>query len=192
MGQVRTFGILLAAGQSTRFGAADKLLADACGRPLVAHAAAALAGAGLDGLIGVVSNQKVAALLPGFTIARIDAGAPQSAALHAGLAAARAAQAERVVVALSDMPGIAPAIHAQLLARADAQGRAAVTDGKRITPPAVFSRRDFAALAALQGDRGAGVLIRRFPETALVRVAPEVLEDIDTPEALAAFASAHK
>ena len=189
---MRTIGILLAAGQSLRFGPRDKLLADAGGRPLVTHAAAAMTGAGLDGLIAVVSSERVAMLLPGFAIARIEPGAPQSAALHAGLAAARRRQAERIVVALGDMPSVTAALYRDLIALADGEGRAAMTDGARTTPPVVFTKRDFASLAALDGDRGAGVLIRNWPASALLQVDPGTLDAIDTADALAAFNSAHQ
>ncbi|RMD92487.1 MAG: nucleotidyltransferase family protein, partial [Alphaproteobacteria bacterium] len=83
---MRTVGILLAAGASRRFGDADKLLAEARGRPLVSHAARALADV-LPERVAVVSSAEVGAVLAGFRLVRIPPGSAQSRALHAGLAA---------------------------------------------------------------------------------------------------------
>ncbi len=56
-------GLLMAAGQSRRFGSADKLLAVYQGRQLVSHAAAAISAI-VDRLIAVTTNAEVVAALP--------------------------------------------------------------------------------------------------------------------------------
>ena len=48
--------VLLAAGASTRFGGGNKLLAELGGRPLVAHAADALLGSGVDEIVVVTGR----------------------------------------------------------------------------------------------------------------------------------------
>ena len=63
---MRTVGILLAAGQSRRFGPTDKLMAPLHGRPLVTYAAATLRAVAPDVLIAVTSSEIVAAELDGF------------------------------------------------------------------------------------------------------------------------------
>ena len=54
--------LLLAAGQSRRFGPQDKLLAPLAGRPVVAHALDALALPEADFRLAVVSTDQVATI----------------------------------------------------------------------------------------------------------------------------------
>ena len=182
-----TAAVLLAAGASRRFGAADKLLAGLRGRPLVAHAAAALRQSGLAPLIAVTTNPQVAALLPEFRIVRPDLPDPaQSDSLRAGIAAARALGAARVVVALGDMPDVPPDLLRAVAARATDTLPAAATDGARVLPPACFPAALFDALLVARGDRGARGLLAGLPEAQRVPAAPGALRDIDTPADLAA------
>ncbi len=64
---LRAVGLLLAAGHSRRFGAADKLAAPLDGRPLVAHAAGALAALPLAARLVVLRDPGLAASCPGLT-----------------------------------------------------------------------------------------------------------------------------
>jgi len=59
----RVAALLLAAGESRRFGAANKLLAELRGQPLVRHIATRLAGLGFGARIAICSDDRVAALL---------------------------------------------------------------------------------------------------------------------------------
>jgi CTP:molybdopterin cytidylyltransferase MocA len=185
-----TAGLLLAAGRSSRFGAADKLLAPFRGRPLVVHAAEALHAAPLDHRIAVTADPRVAALLPGFASVPMASGDPdapratQSDSLRAGLARARALGAELVLVVLGDMPLVTPALLAAILDRAASAGVAAAADAAVRSPPAAFGPEFFEALAATAGDRGAGAILATLPDHALVP-APGLLGDIDTAEDLA-------
>jgi molybdenum cofactor cytidylyltransferase len=185
-----TAGLLLAAGRSARFGAANKLLAPFRGRPLVVHAADALRAAPLDHRIALTADPRVAALLPGFAIVVADLAdtgttpAAQSDSLRAGLARARSLGADRILVALGDMPLVTPALLTAILDRAALTGAAAATDGGLRSPPAAFVPAFFDALAAVSGDRGAGAILAALPDDALVP-APGLLGDIDTPEDLA-------
>lgn len=175
-------GLVLAAGRSSRFGPEDKLLADLGGRPLAAHAAAAMAGTPLDRRIVVVGSESVAALFPGFEVVLIDnAETGQAESLRAGVAAADGSG--RLLIALADMPFVTAAHLEAVLARCGAEGSAS-HDGARPMPPACFPASRFAALMALTGDRGAGGLLRHLPPEALVAAPEGMLMDIDTPEAL--------
>lgn len=174
-------GVLLAAGASRRFGAADKLLALLDGQPLVSHAAAAMRGVPLARRIAVVSNPAVTAYVQGFEIVTIPSGG-QADSLRAGLEAAGAP--ERLLVALGDMPDVTPAHLARVIAAATDEAPAASHDGTAPLPPACFPRRLFPALAALEGDRGAGSLLRDLPPEQLI-AAPRLLRDIDRPKDLA-------
>lgn len=132
-------GVLLAAGQSRRFGPGDKLLAPLAGRPLVCHAAGALAASGVGALAAVVSSPAVAALLPGFAALRVGPGLPMARSLARALVEhARALDAARLLVCLGDMPGVTPALLGRLLAQAGSA--ACVAGGSGCRRPA-SSRR---------------------------------------------------
>ena len=148
--------LLLAAGQSRRFGAQDKLLAKLDGVSLVAHAARALSGAGPDLRLAVVSSAPVADVLrqEGFATLMLPSG-PQSASIRAGIAELQHQGASRVVIALGDMALLlASDIRALLALPPDQPASAWLKDAP--CPPAVFPARWFPRLMALTGDRGSG------------------------------------
>ncbi len=182
-------GLLLAAGQSARFGSADKLRAPLRGRPLVAHAAEALRAAGCDLLIAATRDTEVAALLDEFESIRPEQD-DQSASLRAGTAYAEDRGADRVLVALGDMPLVTPDLLRAIAERCTETRAAAATDGTRAMPPACFPRPLFAELRALTGDRGARALLDRLPEEALIAAPAGTLTDIDTKADLAALDAA--
>lgn len=177
-------GILLAAGASRRFGAANKLLAPLKGRPLVTHAADALRATGLDHLIVVVRSEEVADQMPGFDPVIPDAADPtQSDSLRAGIARAEAMGAQRAVIVLGDMPFVTADIIAKVIAHCTHNTPAAATDGTRPIPPVCFPGTFFDRLARLEGDRGAALLLS---DARLLQAEPRALWDVDTPDALAA------
>lgn len=177
---VSRVGLLLAAGASRRFGEADKLLAPLGGRPLLAHAAAAMLAAPLDVRIAVISNPALVLHLEGFHVVRTPPGG-QADSLRAGLAAA--GTPERLLVALGDMPDVTAAHLARVLKTATDDGAAASHDGAAALPPACFPRSLLPALCGLSGDRGAGSLLRGLPPERLIP-APGLLRDVDRPEDL--------
>lgn len=170
--------VLLAAGRGSRFGG-GKLAAPLGGMTVAAHAAEAFDGADFGHRIAVCGPDTPD--LPGFARIMLDPpGAPLSQSIAMGVAAAEQAGCEAVMLALADMP-LVPAGHVtQLLARFD--GDRIATLGPQPMPPAMFGRRHFAALRSLEGDRGAGYLLRDAPGVALE--APFAL-DIDSVEDLA-------
>jgi molybdenum cofactor cytidylyltransferase len=96
-----------------------------------------------------------------------------------------------VIACLGDMPEVNAALIDKLIDAFDPEKGALVVvpaiDGKRGNP-AVWPRRFFSELAALQGDAGAQQLIRSVPE-AVVEVplsGTAALVDVDTPDALEA------
>lgn len=173
--------ILLAAGRSSRFGRADKLAAPLGGRPLAAHAVAALAPLGFGHRLAVVSSPGYDFAAHGFECVAMPGGQPQSASLAAGIARAGALGHDACLVALADMPFVPTAHFRALVAgyrppaiASDRQGRAMV--------PAILGSALWPDVLALSGDRGAGVLLADMP-----RIAAEErwLMDIDTPQDLA-------
>jgi molybdenum cofactor cytidylyltransferase len=182
-------GILLAAGSGTRFGG-DKLLHPlADGTPMAVAAARTLRRACAHCVSVLRPDQEtLAALLAGEGVAvRFDPEARQGMGRSLAAAVRSAPEAAGWLVALADMPFIAPATcRAVAAALRDGAGLAAPFLGERRGHPVGFSRPWFEALSALQGDLGARGLLADQP-AALVRVPcddPGILIDIDTPAAL--------
>ncbi len=173
-----TAGVVLAAGRSTRFGAQDKLLADLGGRPLVAHAAAAMAAVPLDLRIAVVRTDAAAAQFQGWRIAR--AAGQHSDSLRAGVAAAREAGAARLLIALGDMPWVTPGLLVRLLAACEDARPAFARQGGHLTPPACFPEILFDALSGISGDRGAGGLRLQSERVIALDAPSESMRDVDT------------
>jgi molybdenum cofactor cytidylyltransferase len=172
--------VLLAAGLSTRFGPSDKLAAPLDGLPLGLHAAQTLGQLPFLAKIAVTRPAGPDFAAYGFeTILNHDPGSGQSGSIRLGVARARLARPEAVLIALADMPFITTAHVTALLARFEAEHRAVgSTHGTVPTPPAVFGAAHFDALEALTGDAGARSLLR---SATLILAPPGELADIDTP-----------
>jgi molybdenum cofactor cytidylyltransferase len=193
---MRIVGILLAAGRGTRFGG-DKRLAKLprpalgvpAGTPLCVAAARHLVAA-LPESIGVVrpGDAPVADALriAGVRIVEsVDADDGMGASLACGVVATR--DADGWIVALADMPWIAPAT-IRAVADALAQGAQIVAPAYRGERghPVGFARGYCAALCALTGDAGArGILAARSDALTLLDVDDAgIVRDVDTPRAL--------
>lgn len=182
--------LILAAGASSRMRGADKLLEPVGGRPLLAERAQAALAAGAPVVVALPAREVAPArwrAVEGLGVTSVavdDAAAGMAASLRAGLTALPA-DASGVLILLADMPEITPADMRALIDRADGQAilRGAGADG---TPghPVLFPRRDFAALAQVDGDQGAReVLGRERSRVRLVALpAAHALTDLDTPE----------
>jgi molybdenum cofactor cytidylyltransferase len=92
------------------------------------------------------------------------------------------AQPAAWLVALGDMPHVAPATLAALAdaLAAGADIAAPVMDGRRGNPVG-FGRVHLAALLALEGDQGARRLLQTCPVTEVPVEDPGIFRDIDTP-----------
>lgn len=172
------FAVLLAAGQSRRFGVADKLLAPLEGRPLVRWSADTLRTVPANGFAAVVSSGRVAALLPpGFQIAHIAPGRDMALSFQLALRLARDAGASRVLIALGDMPLVPPEHLARLAQRTES---AASRVHERRLPPVLIAALDFdRASAVARGDGGARDFIRGLAEDACVVMDPDAARDVD-------------
>ncbi len=196
----RIAAIVLAAGRSSRMGAANKLLTAVDGAPMVRRAVEAAAASHARPVIVVTGNEqgKVQAALRGCKATfvhnpRFAEG--MSTSLQAGLAALPA-NVDGALVCLGDMPLVtATAIDRLIAAFNPLEGRAICVptwNGKRGNP-VLWDRRFFVAMADLAGDVGAKHLIGEHTElVAEVAMSDDaVLTDIDTPEALAALRQAN-
>ncbi len=187
----RVGGVLLAAGESERFGDANKLLADIGGEPLVRRAARTLLDAPLDSRVAVVGHQaeRVCASLPPGLDTRSNPAysAGQHTSVREGVAAAREAGMDAVVFALGDMPFVAPET-VRTLRTAFEEGLGSIvapTYGGTRGNPVMFGRRHFDALADVDGDRGGRQLVRTHPDAVRVAVEDEgVCRDVDRPDDL--------
>jgi molybdenum cofactor cytidylyltransferase len=191
--------VVLAAGQSRRFGAAAKLLASLHGRPLITHAMSALdlAELGPTQVIVVIGAEmgRVALALDEMNLRRPFAVLENQQA-HRGIASSIAcgvgALDHDVIGALimpADMPFMTSTLLSALIATfrqdgADRPVHAALMDGTP-TSPMVWPRRLFGALRALEGDAGARGLLALHGGIAVVADADHLLTDIDTVGALA-------
>jgi len=94
-------------------------------------------------------------------------------------------QAEAWLVALGDMPYVAPStLRALCDALADGADIAApVFEGRRGNPVA-FNARHLPALLALEGEHGARALLKSAPVVEVAVDDPGILRDIDTPSDL--------
>jgi molybdenum cofactor cytidylyltransferase len=191
----RIAAIVLAAGQSTRMGAVNKLLADIGGKPLVRRVVEAALASRARPVIVVTGHERarVEGALAGLDIRFVhnsDFADGLSASLRRGIGAVPD-DADGAVVCLGDMPQVRAALIDGLIGAFDPERGALIVvptvDGKRGNP-VLWSRRFFPELTKLEGDVGARHLIGRYGE-ALVEVPVDdrsSFVDVDTPEALRA------
>ncbi|WP_336814382.1 molybdopterin-binding/glycosyltransferase family 2 protein [Bosea sp. MMO-172] len=189
-------GIVLAAGQSTRMGAENKLLQPLRGKPILRHAVEAQIEAGLSPVIVVTGHQRAeveAALaeLPVQLVHNPDYASGLAGSLKAGVAALPSA-VPAAVISLGDMPNVTPSVIERLAEayRGQPEALAAVPTlfGQRGNP-VLLARAIFPAVSLLSGDRGARRLLDDAGER-VIEVAfedPAIAIDVDTPEALRAL-----
>jgi len=194
---MRIVGILLAAGEGARFGG-SKLLARI---PRTAHGVSAGTTIGAASAMHLMAalNDVVAIVRPrdamlehalastGARVVPCDRAAEgMGASIACGVA--QSPDADAWIVALADMPWIAPTSIAAVAGalREGAEIVATQFEGKR-GHPVGFSRKYGALLASLTGDEGArGIIAARQWALCLVDVDdPGVLRDVDRPSDLA-------
>jgi len=172
---------LLAAGRSTRFGSADKLTAALGDRPLIDWAAKAGLSVGAQWQF-VVAGPELDADMPGYE--RLTNSHPEqglASSLRIAAKRAEALGAGALLILLADVPFVARDHLGRLLAAHGGDGQCCIfsTLAQGVPqPPALFPARYFAALQALEGDKGA----RGLAQDALFVEAPAgSLLDFDTP-----------
>lgn len=179
----RTLLVLLAAGQSLRFGTVDKLTAEYLGRPLALHVVIALEDIPFMARVAITSGTQLDFGAFGYRV--IGNPAPEAGLSGSVRLAAQAAQnagADAVLIALADMPRVTAAHMLRLLEGLSTPNDViASSDGINPSPPALFGAGRFAELANATGDEGARAMVRAGRH---VIAGPGELVDIDTPEDL--------
>ncbi len=184
--------VVLAAGRGERFGgAAPKQLAELGGRPLVVHALDAARASDAGAVTVVVSDDRVAALVPdGVEVVRNPT--PESGIASSLQVALRAleprAEVDAVVVGLADQPLVGAAAYRRVASAYDDGARLAVATyrGARGNP-VLIARRHWSEALDLDGDEGARVLLRRYGATEVPCDDTGDPSDVDTRADLAAL-----
>ncbi len=195
--------IILAAGQASRFRAADasvssKVIAQLDGKALVRHVAEAALMCAARPVIVVTGNARedVENALKGVDVRFVhnaDFAAGLSGSVRAGIAALDQ-DCRGALILLADMPRIRADFLASLLQtfaqQPDADAVVPLYKGQRGNP-VLISRSLFKGVSALKGDEGARRILND-PDLNIIEVAGEedVTLDIDTREALAEAARA--
>lgn len=181
--------IVLAAGQSTRFGDENKLLSLIDGEPMIVHCTNIPLRAGVGEVIVVtgheaLSIEKALKDLPVKTVRNVTPEAGMGTSLAAGANAIRSLP-ETVMIMLGDMPLLKVETLQKLISDfAPETGHdivVPVQDGRR-GHPVLFSATYLPKLCALSGDAGARSILRDHPERVrAVKVDdPGTRYDIDT------------
>lgn len=190
----RLAALVLAAGRSTRFGTANKLLAPVAGRPMIEHVLASISDAGIAPVLIVTGHEAeaVRAVVAGGD-SRVVHNPAYATGLSTSLATGIAALPDEVgatVILLGDMPRVSAETLRRLAAASEANPAAQAfvpTFGGRWGNPVLVRRALFPSLARLHGDQGARKLIEASREI-VEEVAvddPGILADFDTVDDLA-------
>lgn len=172
---------LLAAGRSTRFGETNKLAADLGGRPLLSWAAQAGLDIEADWRF-IVSGPEEPVAADGYKrLINADPAQGMASSLRIAAETAEQVDAAALLILLADVPFVrADHLERLLSAYVEDDGRPAFSilpDGVP-QPPALFPASSFAALQALEGNKGARGLAN---DASLIETTAESLLDIDTP-----------
>jgi len=193
---VRTFVVVLAAGDATRFGS-PKMLAMLHGRPMLQHVLDAVADAGLTDVAVVLGSaaREVEAGITWRGELRVPNPRPQdglASSVRLGLDAAveHPSHPDAALIVLGDQPTIRAGTIRSVLSAAAASdlpiarpryGR----DGA--LNPVLIRRSSWALAAGLSGDRGLRPWLDQHPEMALLVPVEGGNPDVDTPGELTAL-----
>jgi molybdenum cofactor cytidylyltransferase len=190
--------LILAAGSSRRAGNLNKLTAMVGDKPMIARVADAVLASPARPVIVVTGHQAAAvrAALAGRDVTfahNPDFEEGIASSIRAGIAALPGT-ASGVLICLGDMPMLAAADIARLVAAFDPEAAPICVPlaGGRRGNPVLFAKALFAELAALSGDTGARGVLAAHPD--MVREVSMdgegTLTDLDTARQIAAFNAA--
>lgn len=180
-------GIILAAGESKRFGSPKQLL-DWNGKPFVRLVAEIALAAGLHPVVVVTGSNAdaVSSTILGLQLTirhNSDWQTGQSSSLQAGLRALPSGTSAAIFL-LADQPQVTPTVLRALVERHSLDLSPVVApqvQGQRANP-VLFDQVTFQDLASLTGDVGGRAIFSKFPVTYLPWHDECLLADIDTPK----------
>jgi molybdenum cofactor cytidylyltransferase len=183
--------VVLAAGEGSRMreSGIPKQLLDIAGQPLIARVVEnALASVCRPVIVVLGANgNRIRSALSGRDVEIVENqrwNEGMGTSIHAGISILRERGVEAAILTLGDQPLIDAAIFNRLV-------HTFLTTGKPIVPaeyagtvgvPVLFAREYFAALMALEADKGCKGLILKNRAHAATFPCPEAEADIDTPE----------
>jgi molybdenum cofactor cytidylyltransferase len=181
--------LVLAAGASRRFGS-PKQLVRVGGQSLlqraVAHASEQL-GAGVTVILGAHAAEIAETLPTGSAGTLINRNWQEGigSSIRAGVQRLPGA-CDGVLLLLADQPLVGGEVLRRLITAWRRQPRQIIAShyGSVTGVPAIFPRWCFGDLAALRGDQGAKIVIRRYADHVVRLAHPEAAVDIDYPEDL--------
>ena len=188
--RLRVGVLVAAAGKSERMLGENKLALPLSGRALVSRAVEAVLESGLSRVVVVTGHQeeRIRRVLAPYAVEfahNPDFDRGLGSTLEVGVREL-AEESDGILVCLGDMPLVAVADIRALVARFEHEQGALICapswQGQR-GHPVLWSRRYFAALGSLGGDRGGRDLLEEFARD-VVRVEASgdgVLIDVDTP-----------
>lgn len=195
--------LLLGAGSSSRFGVQNKLLSTWQGEALLVHVQNAIAGSAVKRTVLVTGHEST--LVKQSLEQAINEGAVEcihNDAFSTGMASSLVKgvsaliESDAIIVCLADMPKISSAVIDALIAAFISNPDKAIyipTHFGQRGNPVLIARRLFDSVLSLNGDTGARVLAKQFPDS-VMEVSTDcagILQDIDTPDELEAFVQEH-
>lgn len=177
--------VVLAAGVSSRMGT-HKLLLPIVGEPLVRRVVRQVSDAAFDDVLVILGHEQeeVAAALEGLTV-RLAINPDYATGMGSSFRTAIESlpDSTAAMFALADQPLVSAADYRRLLDTYNAHptGIVSVRYGEVMAPPHLFDRELFAELARL--EHGARPVLQRHADiTTILRFAPDLLLDVDTPD----------
>jgi len=196
--------VILAAGRSTRMGAANKLLEMYNGKTLVRHVADAAVASTASDVVVVTGHEEMRvhdalADLPLRFVSNPAFTLGLAASLSVGLTAVEESSkcADGALVLLGDMPLVTPTLIDRIISAFKTgydRNVCVPYRQERRGNPVLWPRAFFPELKALSGDTGARELLTAYADV-ITRVEVEtnaIFTDVDTPIALAALRGARK
>lgn len=184
--------VILASGQSHRFGATNKLLADFQGKPLLSYAVKAVITAGFGTCLASVPRGE-ATLIDLVQKAGVEPllnEHPERGQDYAVSLAVEQAQnrgSEGLMLVLGDMPFVTTSHLLELCSRV-CHSHAAVSSAQTIMmPPVLFSRECYPFLLSLAGEGRARDFLRGLDKVVKVPLGDLAARDIDRPEDILAY-----
>lgn len=186
-----TAGIILAAGQSRRMGALNKMTVEVHNKPMVRHVAEAALGSQVEAIFVITGHKRneVKQALAGLEVNRHynpDYKDGLSTSLACGIKALPS-DFMNALVLLGDMPFITAEMIDRLIEKASQNPDhiiVATHEGKRGNP-VLWPRRFFEELTTIQGDVGARhIMAANHDRVVEVELGKAASLDLDTPEAV--------